>query len=49
MLAAYLIQTGLPYDETMQTIQSANPDVALREAQTTFLQALAGETASDNI
>ncbi|GEM_PF-287570 len=47
MLAAYLIQTGLSYDEAMQNIQSANPDVALREAQTTFLKALAGELSGD--
>lgn len=42
MLAAYLINSGASYDQAMQTIQNANPDVDLREAQTTFLQALAG-------
>lgn len=40
MLAAYLIQTGLSYEETMQTILNANPNVELREAQTTFLKEL---------
>jgi len=32
MLAAYLILTGLPYKEAMQTVQEANPDAELREA-----------------
>ncbi|MBW4538785.1 MAG: dual specificity protein phosphatase family protein [Myxacorys chilensis ATA2-1-KO14] len=41
MLAAYLISSGSSYDEAMQMIQSANSDVDLREAQTTFLQVLA--------
>jgi protein-tyrosine phosphatase len=41
MLAAYLISSGSSYDEAMQMIQSANSDIDLREAQTTFLQALA--------
>lgn len=49
MLASYLIQTGLPCDEAIQVVQAANPDVELREAQTTFLQALAGERSSDEI
>lgn len=49
MLAAYLIQTGLSYDEAMQMIQNANPDVALREAQTTFLQTLAGGLSDDDV
>jgi atypical dual specificity phosphatase len=42
MLAAYLISTGFSYSEAMQTIQDANPDVDLREAQITFLRELAG-------
>jgi len=42
MLASYLICAGSSYDEAMQTVQDANPDVDLREAQTTFLQELAG-------
>lgn len=42
MLASYLIQAGSSYDDAMQTILFANPDVELREAQITFLQDLAG-------
>lgn len=42
ILAAYLVLTGLSYDEAMQTIQNANPDAELRAAQTTFLRELAG-------
>jgi protein-tyrosine phosphatase len=42
MLASYLISVGSSYEEAMQTIQNANPEVDLREAQTTFLQELAG-------
>lgn len=49
MLAAYLIQTGLSYDAAMQTIAIANPDLELREAQTTSLQALAGASSDDNV
>jgi len=41
MLAAYLISTGASYNAAMQTIQTANPEIALREAQTAFLQVLA--------
>ena len=40
MLAAYLIQSGSSYGDAMQTIAIANPDLELREAQTTFLQTL---------
>ena len=40
MLASYLILAGSSYDEAMQTIQDANPDAELREAQTTFLREL---------
>jgi len=40
MLAAYLIQMGLSYDRAMQIVQTANPNAALREAQTTFLRGL---------
>lgn len=43
MLASYLIVTGLSYNSAIQTILNANPDVELREAQTTFLQELARE------
>lgn len=42
MLASYLILAGSSYDEALQTIQGANPDAELREAQTTFLRELAG-------
>ncbi|EKQ67866.1 putative-tyrosine phosphatase [Leptolyngbyaceae cyanobacterium JSC-12] len=41
MLAAYLIQSGMLYDDAMHVIQTANPNAELREAQTNFLQALA--------
>jgi len=41
MLASYLIHVGASYGDAMQTIQMANPDVELREAQTIFLQELA--------
>jgi atypical dual specificity phosphatase len=41
ILASYLISIGFSYREAMQTIQNANPDVDLREAQTTFLKELA--------
>ena len=47
MLAAYLINTGSSYDSAMQVIQSANPNAELREAQTTFLQKLAGLSNDD--
>ena len=42
MLAAYLICSGSSYNNAMQTIQSANSEVELREAQSTFLRELAG-------
>lgn len=42
ILASYLIKAGSSYDAAMQTILSANPDVALRDAQTDFLKDLAG-------
>ena len=42
MLAAYLIKSGSSYDEAMQMIQSANSEIDLREAQTTFLKELGG-------
>lgn len=41
MLASYLICTGSSYDDAMQIIQDVNPDVKLREAQSTFLRELA--------
>ena len=42
MLASYLICTGSSYDDAMHTIESANSEVELREAQSTFLLKLAG-------
>jgi len=41
MLAAYLIRSGSAYEDALQTLKLANPDLELREAQTAFLQALA--------
>lgn len=50
MLAAYLIRMGLPYEKAMQTIITANPDVELREAQTSFLRELADQSVPyDNV
>ena len=49
LLAAYLINTGSSYDSAMQIIQTANPNAELRQAQTTFLQNLAGESLSDDV
>ncbi|KYC34814.1 protein phosphatase [Scytonema hofmannii PCC 7110] len=42
-LAAYLISTGMSYEDAIQTIYSANPEIELRDAQTSFLRELAGE------
>jgi len=44
MLAAYLIRSGLTFDDAMQIIHTANPAAELREAQITFLQALAKQS-----
>ncbi len=41
MLASYLIYAGSSYESAIQTVQEANPDVELREAQSTFLRELA--------
>jgi protein-tyrosine phosphatase len=50
MLAALLIRTELPYEKAMQTVITANPDVELREAQTSFLRELADQSVSyDNV
>ncbi|MBM0740575.1 dual specificity protein phosphatase family protein [Phormidium sp. CLA17] len=49
MLAAYLIQSGSSFDEAMQMIQTANPNAELRDAQTTFLQKLAGASPSNHV
>lgn len=42
MLASYLICTGSSYNDAMQTIEGANSEVELREAQSAFLRDLAG-------
>jgi len=42
MLASYLIHAGSSYESAIQTVQKANPDVELREAQNIFLRELAG-------
>jgi len=44
MLAAYLIRSGLTFADAMQIIHTANPAAELREAQITFLQALAKQS-----
>ncbi len=41
MLASYLIRSGTAYEDAMQTVLTANPDVELRDTQITFLQNLA--------
>jgi atypical dual specificity phosphatase len=43
ILAAYLIQSGKTYDDAIQMILKANPDVELRAAQIHFLQELAAQ------
>lgn len=40
MLASYLIQTGSSHEDALKTVLDANPNVELREAQTTFLKEL---------
>lgn len=45
IVAAYLLRLGFAYEDAIQTLKLANPDIELREAQTTFLRALV-ETAS---
>ena len=40
-LAAYLIGSGSSYNDAIQTILNANPQVELREAQINFLKELA--------
>ncbi|MGB3511389.1 MAG: dual specificity protein phosphatase family protein [Microcoleaceae cyanobacterium] len=43
-IAAYLISSGLSYDNAMEQILTANSEVELREAQSTFLQDLAKQS-----
>jgi len=40
-IAGYLINSGSSYDEAMEIILTANPEIDLRESQSRFLQALA--------
>ncbi|MGD1808637.1 dual specificity protein phosphatase family protein [Dapis sp. BLCC M126] len=40
-LAGYLINSGSSYDEAMEIILTANPEIDLRESQSSFLQDLA--------
>jgi len=47
MLAAYLIQSGLTFDQAMQRLLTAKPDIDLREAQISFLRSLATKSVSD--
>ena len=43
MLASYLISSGSSYDDAIEKILNANPQVELREAQSNFLRELVGE------
>lgn len=43
MLAAFLIQTGVPFEQAMQAILVANPEIELREAQIDYLKSFAAE------
>lgn len=47
MLAAYLIQSGLDFDQAMHRLLAAKPDIDLREAQVSFLQSLAIKSVPD--
>lgn len=49
MLAAYLIQSGLDFDQAMQKLLAAKPDVDLRDAQVKFLQLLATKSVPDEV
>ncbi len=40
-LAGYLINSGSSYDKAMEIILTANPEIDLRESQSSFLQDLA--------
>lgn len=44
MLASYIIRNGSSFEDAIETILKANPEVELREAQTTFLRQLAAES-----
>nr|MDZ8061723.1 dual specificity protein phosphatase family protein [Nostoc sp. EkiNYC01] len=43
ILASYLISSGSSYDDAIEKILNANPQVELREAQSNFLRELVGE------
>ncbi|MCU0527508.1 MAG: dual specificity protein phosphatase family protein [Elainella sp. Prado103] len=43
LLAAYLIVSGVSYEQALQTILQANPAIELRQAQLEFLQSLASD------
>jgi len=43
-IATYLIASGASFTEALATVTTANPAVELREAQSKFLQTLAGES-----
>lgn len=47
MLTALLIQTGQTFDEAMQSLITANPEVELREAQIDYLKSLAAKISSE--
>uniref|UniRef100_A0A7C3PF17 Protein phosphatase n=1 Tax=Oscillatoriales cyanobacterium SpSt-418 TaxID=2282169 RepID=A0A7C3PF17_9CYAN len=49
MLAAYLIQSGLTFDQAMQRLLIAKPDVDLRDAQVNFLQSLVTNSVPDEV
>ncbi|MDX2242093.1 MAG: dual specificity protein phosphatase family protein [Leptolyngbyaceae cyanobacterium bins.302] len=41
LLTAFLIQSGLTFEQAMETLLAANPQVELREAQLEYLKSLA--------
>ncbi|MGD1698533.1 dual specificity protein phosphatase family protein [Dapis sp. BLCC M229] len=41
ILAGYLINSGASYDDALKTILTANPEIDLRESQSSFLRDLA--------
>ena len=46
VLAGYLINSGSSYDKAMEIILTANPEIDLRESQSSFLQDLAKNSRS---
>lgn len=49
LLAAYLIRSGSTFEEALQVVLVANPDVELREAQVNFLKALGHASTRDEM